>query len=351
MSHLSLIFAALAVLSVAADGPARKYQVVSPKDDGVIGIAINGRGDVIGFEWMDDKKDAGIVNQDPFFATGKRQVWLPKLEGFTSTFPAGISDNCLVVGRVSKPRRPGVRIPLQNQAFVWDEKNGIQGLGVLPDDWASFASAISRDGRRISGYSVGDNRVRPCVWDRSDDAWKIAALPIVGKLGSNTVTMSDDGKLLAAVDGTLPCLWSQAPSGEWTRETIGDPGSMIPRGVNRSGMVVGLRHTDDGLTHAVIWGRDGGMKTLEMPEGFVRSEALGVNNSGIVVGLIDGPYGSKIGPKGFVYENGRVRIITEGGPNFSGASAVNDNGQITGTMEKDEDEGKRTADSDAKPFL
>ena len=349
MSRVSHAFAALAVVLIAADEPARKYQVVSPKDDGIIGMAINGRGDIVGFEWVDDKKAAGVINQDPFFAVGKRLVWLPRLEGFTATFPTGISDNGLVVGRVSKPFRADLRIRLQNQAFVWDEKTGIHGLGVLADDLSSFASAVTRDGRRISGFSVGENRVRPCVWDRDGIAWKISALPIVGKLSSQAVAMSDDGKRLAAVDGSDPCLWTQADSGEWKRETIGDAGSLVPRSVNRSGMVVGVRHTGDGLTHAVIWNRDTGMKVLEKPKGYVRSEALGVNNAGIVVGLIDGLHGTEFGPRGFVYENGRLRIITEGGPNFAGASAINDNGQITGTMEAD-DEGKKSEPA-AKPSL
>jgi len=63
-----------------------------------------------------------------------------------------------VVGRASKPAPKGVRVPLRNQAFVWDAKGGIRGLGVLQDDWASLACGISRDGRRISGFSVGDDR-------------------------------------------------------------------------------------------------------------------------------------------------------------------------------------------------
>ncbi len=322
-----------------ADEPAgKKYEVVTPKDDGIIATGINGRGDVIGFEWVDDKDHPGVVSQAPFFAKGKEMTYLPLLDGYTATFPAGVSDDGVVVGRSSKPAPPGVVVKLRNQGFVWDAARGIRGLGVLPGDFASFASDISGDGRRISGYSVGQDRVRACIWERDGDGWTVAALPESSQLGSQVVPMSDDGKFIAAVERAQPCLWSSDASGKWTRELLGDPGSLVPRSVNNSGVVAGIRHTGDGLTHAVLWTRDGGLTLLEKPEGYVRSEANAINNAGVVVGTIDGPSGSPVGPNAFVYEDGRVRVIDEGGPNFASATAINDKGQISGVVEKDEEE-------------
>jgi hypothetical protein len=57
----------------------------------------------------------------------------------------------------------------------------MQGLGVLADDFVSYARDISADSRRISGYSAGDNRVRACIWDRDGAGWKGAALPHTSK--------------------------------------------------------------------------------------------------------------------------------------------------------------------------
>ena len=125
----------------------------------------------------------------------------------------------------------------------------------LEGDTASFASDITPDGRRISGFSVGDNRVRACLWDRDGAGWKASLLPSSSNLGSNVVAISDNGKFAAAVDGEKPCLWSQQGSGRWTQELLGGPGSLVPRAVNDSGIVVGLRFTPDALTHAVIWSR------------------------------------------------------------------------------------------------
>jgi uncharacterized membrane protein len=337
-----------AVLDLAtcanADGPAKKYRVVTPKDDGIIAAGINGTGEIVGCEWVESKDHPGVVEQRPFYARGKVVTYLPLLEGYTATFPAALSDDGLVVGRASKPAPPAGRVDLRNQAFLWDARTGIRGLGALEDDSASFACGVSRDGRRISGFSVGDNRVRACIWERDGEGWRGTALPHAARLGSNTVAISGNGKSIAAVDGVFPCLWTEDAPGRWTREVIADAGSFAPRGVNDSGTVVGLHFADNGRTHAVIWTRRGGCKQLEVPEGYVRSEANAVNNDGVVVGMVDGPNGSEIGPDAFVYEEGRLRLIDEGGPAFTAATAINDHGQVAGVLEKEE--GQVRADPD-----
>ena len=121
---------------------------------------------------------------------------------------------------------------------------------------------------------------------------------------------------------------------------------MAPRAVNNSGMVVGVRSDLDGLTHAVIHSRETGYKQLQEPEGYVNSQANAVNNEGIVVGQMDGPGGSHIGPNAFVYENGRLRVLDEAGGQFTAATAINDHRQVAGVFEEDEDEAPGNA---AKP--
>jgi uncharacterized membrane protein len=229
---------------------------------------------------------------------------------------------------------------LRNQAFIWDAKTGMHGLGVLAGDLISYGCGIAADSRRICGYSVGTNRMRACVWDRDGTGWKGAPLPHNSNLGNNRVVMSDNGKLVASVDGYRPCLWARDDSGLWTQEFLGAPGSLAPRGVNNSGLVVGVRQTTDGQLNAVIWSRENGMKRLALPLGYVRSEANAVNNQGVVVGMVDGPGGSKLGPHAFVYETGPLRLINEGGPFFSYATAINDRGQVAGVFEKEEEEPK-----------
>lgn len=337
--RFGLLAAALVLVlpPAGADGPGGKFTLVTPKPEGVTATGINGRGDVVGFEWVEEKDRPGVVAQVPFFARGKEVTYLPVLAGYTATFPAAVSDDGLVVGRASKPAPPRVRVFLRNQAFVWDAAAGIRGLGVLKDDTASFACGVTRDGRRISGFSVGENRVRACVWDRATDGWKAAPLPHEAQLGSNVVPISDDGRFVTAVDGVVPCLWSRDASGGWTREVIGEAGSIVPRAVNNAGTVAGLRFTPEGLTHAVVWTRAGGVRRLEEPRGYTRSEANALNNAGVVVGMIDGPAGSKVRPRAFAFENGRLRPLDEGGPDFASATAINDRGQVAGVLEKDDE--------------
>ncbi len=257
MRQVWLLIAVVLGLSASSRGdePVKKLQVLTPKADGIIATGINGRGEIVGFEWVEEKDHPGVLAQVPFLARGKEMTYLPLLTGYTATFPAALSDDGLVVGRVSKPAPRGVTVSLRNQGFVWDARTGIRGLGALEDDLASFACGISRDGRRISGFSVGASRVRACTWERDGEGWKGTPLPQAGQLGSHVVPISDNGKFLAGVDGVVPCLWSREPSGQWTRQVIGDAGTLIPRAVNDSGTVVGFRADGDGLTHAVLWTR------------------------------------------------------------------------------------------------
>jgi uncharacterized membrane protein len=333
-----LLSAALGLCAtVTAVEPPKRYQVLTPREIDFSATGINERGDLVGFDWVEDPKRPGVIEQVPSFAKGKEITRLPLLAGYTATSPAAVSDGRVVVGHVGKPVQPGQRVRLGRQAFVWDARGGIRGLGTAEGDFSSFATGISRDGRRISGYSVGDNRVRACVWDRDGDAWKATPLPHASRLASNVVAISGDGRLVAAVDGDGPCLWTRDESGRWEREPIGGPASLVPRAVNNAGTVVGLQYTADGDTHAVAWARPGGLRRLTEPEGYRRSEALAINNQGAIVGMIDGPRGSKVGPNAFVEEDGRLRILDEGGPNFASATAVNDQGQVAGVMEEKED--------------
>ena len=49
MHRILFVTAALSLSAVAAaDEPIRKYQLVSPKDDGIIATGLNSRGDLIG---------------------------------------------------------------------------------------------------------------------------------------------------------------------------------------------------------------------------------------------------------------------------------------------------------------
>ena len=232
---------------------------------------------------------------------------------------------------------------LQNQAFTWTEADGIRGLGALANDFSSLATGVSADGWTICGISVGDNRVRACVWERQGSgagvSWVGSPLPQTHPVASHHVAISPDGCRVAGLDGGVPTLWSRPMPADpaWARETLGPIGSFNPRAVNNAGSVAGTTFPADGSTHAALWTRArGAIEPIPEPAGYTRSEASAINAAGSVVGMIDGPAGSPVAPHAFVFEDGRLRILDEGGPNFVAATAINDAGQVAGTFEKEE---------------
>ena len=97
-----LLAAFLVCRQARAEDPAKTYQVVTPRDDGIIATGINGRGDVVGFQWVE--KIPSVFEQAPFFARGKTITYLPTLPGYTATFPSAVSDSgVLSAGAASPP--------------------------------------------------------------------------------------------------------------------------------------------------------------------------------------------------------------------------------------------------------
>jgi hypothetical protein len=90
----------------------------------------------------------------------------------------------------------------------------------------------------------------------------------------------------------------------------------------------------------VIRTRDHGCARIQEVSGYIQSEAVDVNQQGVVVGTTDRKGEHGLEPRAFIYEKGKMRLIDEGGPNFTSANAINNARQVTGTFERDEDEEK-----------
>lgn len=129
----------------------------------------------------------------------------------------------------------------------------------------------------------------------------------------------------------------------WNRASgmrpLGDLAAMrssIGYGINDAGAVVGDR-TDmfAGRQQAFIWTNAGGMRDLDdVPGDFDGSQAVGVNNSGQAVGLVNGTLPNNLGFSRAVLwmADGTPMDLGDlpGGTDSSSAQAINDNGQVAG---------------------
>jgi probable HAF family extracellular repeat protein len=107
-----------------------------------------------------------------------------------------------------------------------------------------------------------------------------------------------------------------------------------PAAINNNGVIVGfaLPPSQDGTNHyvAVMWTRKKGAQQLEMPSDDIRSQALGINEKGQIVGLSRAPTGLRA----VLWEDGKftdLNLLTlPGSPYLLYANDITDAGNIAG---------------------
>jgi len=213
-----------------------------------------------------------------------------------------VNDRGQVVGialnTIPDPISPIGFVGTQMRAFLW-EKGVMQDLGTLggPDAWARYIN----NGTQIAGVSFTNSAINPETGQPTTHAflWQHGEMRDLGTLGG---TFSE------------------------------------PFGLNNRGQVVGQSNVrgdpgcngsvDPCVKHAFFWER-GSLKDIGTLGGSY-SEALGVNESGEVVGLA-GTQNDQANP-GFVWKAGVMTDLGAlTGDDCSIARAINSWGQIVGT--------------------
>ena len=307
-------------------------------------VAINAVGAIIGQREVANA-DNTIFRTEYFFFDGEQYKTMPLLEGYTNVESIALSDNNLVVGYASRVvgHPDGSLI-----AVAWEPlTDRIVALPRPEGDIGTHAQGISADGRRISGYASGPERMRPVVWSLGDDGqWSVAVLPTVMDqnpyIMSARTLVSPNGKLVASCctidisngvyDSDL-FVWREQ-EGEWEREHITDTQFYL-RGINDSGAVVGSLSTQRGKRlPCVLDTSDKQVKPIALLAGDVAGEALAINSEGVVVGFSDDPSGPDGGPKPFIWRDGKTTAIDFGDTVYGAAHSITDAGQIAGYLDE-----------------
>ncbi|MBV9340683.1 MAG: hypothetical protein JO159_07305 [Acidobacteria bacterium] len=274
----------------------------------------NDRGLIVGIsDTADDNPLGEAFSCWPFFTpgspTGKickgfrwrdgRMEPLPPFAGGYNSYATAANNREQIVGwaenGVHDPTcNPSFQI-LQFRAAIWQPDGEMRELPPLPGDSTSAATAIN---------------------DRGD---------VVGISGAC-------GIAVGGVSAAHAVLWHEGVPVDLG--SFGGRSCNTPTAINNQGVVVGfsLPASQDGTSNfrAFIWTAESGIRPLGMPADDIRSEALGINEKGQVVGLSR----SRSGLRAIIWENGTftdLNTLTQpGSPYLIFANDINNEGRIVG---------------------
>ena len=231
---------------------------------------------------------------------------LPTLGGYNG-FASSVNNLGQVVGWAETAVHDSTCVlpqVLQFEAVIWGPENGqIQELPGVADDPDSAATAINDKGQVVGISGICQNAV--------------------GAFSAKHAVLWEDGRPIDLGN-------------------IGGHGWNTPTSINNQGQIVGFANQGGDLIngnlavkfHAFLWTKDRGMQDLGTLPGDAISEALGINESGQVVGV---SYGAGFShPRGFLWQDGRMMDLNSLIPAGSNltlqvAGDINDRGEITGT--------------------
>jgi len=205
----------------------------------------------------------------------------------STSFADGVSaDGLTIVGSSSHDRFPDSGRP---EAVRWTDGNTAEGLGFLGGFLeTSNAHDVSDDGSAIVGIGTVGEAFEGFQWTEGAGMHGIGQLP--GRVATWATAVSGDGRVVVGF------AYSSNPDEEesvrWTDagglESIGDlPGADVrsrPVGVSFDGRVIVGNGTSDEGNQAYIWTAEEGMHGLgDLPGGAFFSQAKAVSSDGTVV--------------------------------------------------------------------
>lgn len=186
---------------------------------------------------------------------------------------------------------------------------------------------------------------KPVVWWPDDE--DIQALPLIGSDTSGAATAVNDRGQVVGISGLCDQAvgrYSAIHAVLWQNHRAIDLGNLggvawnTPMAINEFGVVVGFANVPGGRSagsfhaHAFVWTAAAGMRDLGTLPGDSISEALGVNDEGLIVGESCGASGCRavLWPR----DGGIVDLNTQVARGYTDqlvfANDINDAGEITG---------------------
>jgi probable HAF family extracellular repeat protein len=227
----------------------------------------------------------------------------------------GVNESGEVVGGSGHPHGAETR------AFFWEPKNGIRDLGTLPGGDYSAAFAINDSGV-VVGISNTSTSMHAITWTQSKGLRDIGTLP--GTNSSSALSINNQGQIAGA---------SGAHAALWTDSKIQDLGTLggatsEAHGINNLGVVVGVSDTSSG-PRAFLW-TDGIMQDLGVLPGDTSSHADHINDGGTVVGASQG----NSGVRAFIWNSSRgMRPLNDNlQSGYSEAFDINNAGHVVGEI-------------------
>lgn len=321
---------ALTASPVAAAPP--RAEVWVPVELGSLGgertvpTAVNDAGQVVGRSQVADGRWHAFV-----WADGEMTDLTPDAQDANAT---DVSDAGHVSGWVQPA--PGQVY----DAVVWRDGEAT----VLAHD--AFAGAVNERGQ------VAGNVMTAETWTDAPFVWAAGRRTDLGqapfpdaRTSASFVDLNDRGQVLALGeyddDSDLAYVWTR---GRFTELRAGGD---VVRGVDldERGRVAGSVGLGGGLREAALW-RDGRIVRLGVLPGTRSSQALALNDAGVVVGVSEAaPGGARPQGTGFVWQRGVLQAVTTQG--WSVATEVDERGLVAGQMGATASDGTEVA----QPFV
>jgi len=204
----------------------------------------------------------------------------------------------------------------------------VTDLGTLPGDSVAKAYALNN-----SGEVAGDSSNPTAAIATMFSAGKATSINTLGADVSVATALNGLGEIVGYnifYSSTSPDF--QAFLYNNGRKANINSASLFPSGtqalgINNSGQVVGTGYLSSGNFHAFLY--SGGKMTDLGPAGAYQASAIAINNSGQIIGgyfLNSGAAGE------FLYSNGKFTTLPEPAGSSVSAFAINDNGEIVGAL-------------------